>query len=493
MDDFGAGGYNDYHKGVSSVSIFESDWLDAHRVLYIWFIYGHEVKRKLPPLNSELWLVDTHDVPVATLFEWVSLSSRARADSRSAGQFGNFWILRCRAVRTTRLLSSSICMTGARQLDWQGKRRARCPRRSLRAWMPWKCWNLWTYVRWACPLGRGSCYSRQLPLLGRIKIEYLVEYAMIYVPEYLRRTKLGEQACMTTGIKRLMLGYWVASSSGMTIEDIRRQAAALGSAGKTFDELFSPPPHTAQVSHNPTPWWPQLLLPCRHSARHPSRSFLVSAIVTRGPYWPSNQVAKRWFTLRSFWLSLRRSACDPTGEGSSSEQGGECTDPHWGRTSLQRNFNQRVGSGEFASHGASVADGGLNQGSRWILPGIHHANLWVSGYIGLGGCVGLGFHVQGAPGHLRLHVGPHTPQHAHVPGQPTPPTLSALQTHVLEVGTPQIEQHGPPSRYQNNDGECRLFKAHNGDCPFGDQCKFTHTLAMGWNDAKNANQPGPQS
>ena len=92
-NDFGAGcgkgGYNDYHKGVSSVSIFESDRLDAHRVLYIWFIYGHEVKRKLPPLNTELWLVDTHDVPVATLFEWVSLSSRARADSRSAGQFGN--------------------------------------------------------------------------------------------------------------------------------------------------------------------------------------------------------------------------------------------------------------------------------------------------------------------------------------------------------------------------------------------------------------------
>ena len=95
--------YNDYHKGVLSVSIFESDWLDAHRVLYIWFIYGHEVKRKLPPLNTELWLVDTHDVPVATLFEWVSLSSRARADSRSAGQFGNFppshpGILRVRGV-----------------------------------------------------------------------------------------------------------------------------------------------------------------------------------------------------------------------------------------------------------------------------------------------------------------------------------------------------------------------------------------------------------
>ena len=93
-NDFGAGcgkgGYNDYHKGVSSVSIFESDWLDTHRVLYIWFIYGHEVKRKLPPLNTELWLVDTHNVPVATLFEWVSLHSRARADSRSAGQFGNF-------------------------------------------------------------------------------------------------------------------------------------------------------------------------------------------------------------------------------------------------------------------------------------------------------------------------------------------------------------------------------------------------------------------
>ena len=48
-------------------------------------------------------------------------------------------------------------------------------------------------------------------------------------------------------------GLLAASSSGMTIEDIRLQAAALGSAGKTFDELFSPPPHTAQVSHNPTP------------------------------------------------------------------------------------------------------------------------------------------------------------------------------------------------------------------------------------------------
>ena len=48
-------------------------------------------------------------------------------------------------------------------------------------------------------------------------------------------------------------GLLDASSSGMTIEDIRRQAAALGSAGKTFDELFSPPPHTTQVSPNPTP------------------------------------------------------------------------------------------------------------------------------------------------------------------------------------------------------------------------------------------------
>ena len=345
-------------------------------------------------------------------------------------------------MRTTRLLSSSICRTGARQLDWQGKQRARCPRRSLRAWMPWKCWNLWTYVRWACPLGRGSCYSRQLPLLRRIKIEYLVGYAMIYVPEYLRRTKLGEQACVTTGIKRLMLGFWLRPPRGWRLKTSAVKQRLWALQVKPLMNCFHRHRILPKLATTLPPWWPQPLLPCRHSARHPSRSFLVSAIVTRGPYWPSNQVAKRWFTLHSFWLSLWRSACDPTGEGSYSEQGGgggggECTDPHWGRTSLQRNLNQRVGSGEFASYGASVADGGLNQGSHWILPGIHHANLWVRGYIRLGGCVGLGFHVQGAPGHLRLHVGPHTPQHAHVPGQPTPPNLSALQTHVLEVGTPQ--------------------------------------------------------
>ena len=48
-------------------------------------------------------------------------------------------------------------------------------------------------------------------------------------------------------------GLLGASSSGMTIDDIRRQAAALGSADKTFDELFSLPLQTAQVSHNPAP------------------------------------------------------------------------------------------------------------------------------------------------------------------------------------------------------------------------------------------------
>ena len=46
-------------------------------------------------------------------------------------------------------------------------------------------------------------------------------------------------------------GLLGASSSGMKIDDIRRQAAALGSAGKTFDEMFSPPSQTTQVSHNP--------------------------------------------------------------------------------------------------------------------------------------------------------------------------------------------------------------------------------------------------
>ena len=234
-------------------------------------------------------------------------------------------------------------------------------------------------------------------------------------------------------------GLLAASSSGMTIEDIRRQAAALGSAGKTFDELFSPPPHTAQVSHNPTPMvalaaasMPPLSAPPQPQLPGISHSDLRTILTIKSGSQKVVHITQ--FLAESTKKRLRSNRRGIVlGAG-----GGECTDPHWGRTSLQWNFNQRVGSGEFASYGASVADGGLNQGSHWILPGIHHANLWVRGYIRLRGCVGLGFHVQGAPGHLRLHVGPHTPQHAHVPGQPTLPTLSALQTHVLEVSTPQI-------------------------------------------------------
>ena len=288
-------------------------------------------------------------------------------------------------------------------------------------------------------------------------------------------------------------GLLAASSSGITIEDIRRQAAALGSAGKTFDELFSPPPHTAQVSHNPTPMvataaasMPPLSAPPQPQLPGISHSDPRTILTIKSG-------SQKVVHITQFLAESTKKRLRSNRRGIVLGAGGENVLIH---TEDEHPYNG-ISISEWGAANSRLMAHLLQTGAltRDHIEFYLAYTTQIFEYAAIydwGAVLDWDFTYrerQATYGFMWGHIPPN--MHMSLVSRPRQP-YQRYKPMSSKSAPPKPQQHGPPSRYQNNDGECRLFKAHNGDCPFGDRCKFTHTLATGRNDAKNANQPGPQ-